>query len=99
MDFAPGICQAGAFRIRISGATDLGLRRSQNEDSYGCWLPADPDECRRRGLLLAIADGMGGARGGEVASRIAIETVMSAYRESPGGSLPDELEAALRAAN
>lgn len=80
-------------------ATDLGLKRSKNEDSYGCWLPDDPEERDRRGLLLTVADGMGGVKGGEVASRITVETLMRAYRESPGTDVAENLHGAVVTAN
>ncbi len=86
-------------RVRVEAATDIGLKRSRNEDQYGIWAPEDPEQRRRHGLLLAIADGMGGARGGEVASRLAIETVLHTYREAPGVSVADDLRAAVLAAN
>lgn len=56
--------------VRISSAvlTHPGLRREQNEDSYS----------RRDDLsLYMVADGMGGHAAGEVASKIAVETIES----------------------
>src|SRR5258706_7962132 len=85
--------------IVVRAATDMGLKRTNNEDSYGCWLPDDAAERERRGLLLAVADGMGGVKGGEVASRITVETLMQAYRDAPGVDVASDLHDALTAAN
>lgn len=53
--------------IEILGLTDVGLVRDHNEDSIG--------ENRDLGLAV-LADGMGGHRGGEVASAIAVSTIL-----------------------
>ncbi len=67
-------------RILITGITDEGLVRDHNEDSIGS------DE--ELGLLV-LADGMGGHKGGEVASAIAVDSILQELREvlpqiSPG---------------
>jgi protein phosphatase len=85
--------------LEVEAATDVGLRRAQNEDSHGEWIPAAADERARRGALLVVADGMGGSRAGEVASRLAVETVLRRYREAPGLDPLAELHAAVDAAN
>ena len=57
--------------IEQAGRTDVGRQRSANEDS----LVVSPP-------LFAVADGMGGARAGEVASAVAVEAVEGAKESS-----------------
>jgi protein phosphatase len=72
------------MRIEVGAATDIGQVREGNEDSFLIEAP-----------LYAIADGMGGHRGGEVASRLALETIDVMFREGEG-SLGDQVRAANR---
>jgi protein phosphatase len=59
--------------IAFGSATDMGRVRTSNEDSL-CVQLLSSGGLR---LLAAVADGMGGAAAGEVASRLALETVQS----------------------
>jgi protein phosphatase len=62
------------------GGTDAGKKRTNNEDSF---LVDDGPS------LYAVADGIGGSEGGEVASRIAVETLASTLPDllkEPGGA-------------
>lgn len=58
--------------IKVCGATDIGKRRDLNEDSFGIH---GFEENVSKGLCV-LADGMGGHNAGEVASSIAVESVI-----------------------
>ena len=55
---------------RIAGATHIGRVRRVNQDAFGRF-----DDGERCEILVLVADGLGGHRGGEVASRIAIDAI------------------------
>jgi protein phosphatase len=63
--------------FEIALQTDIGTTREGNEDSCGHFVESDDT------VLFAVADGIGGYAGGEVASAMAIEVTINAYRESP----------------
>ena len=73
------------MKVSVGAATDIGQVRERNEDSY---LIVEP--------LYAVADGMGGHRGGEVASSLALETVQGMF-ERREGSLAEQVAEANRA--
>jgi len=64
-----------AFEIALQ--TDVGTNREGNEDSCG-HLVESADT-----VIFAVADGIGGYEGGEIASAMAIEVTLNTYRESP----------------
>ncbi|MGO9452850.1 MAG: protein phosphatase 2C domain-containing protein [Candidatus Binataceae bacterium] len=61
----------------IAALSDVGTRRSNNEDSCG-HLVDRPDTA-----VAVVADGVGGYEGGEVASAMAVEVTLEAWRDSP----------------
>jgi PPM family protein phosphatase len=76
---------AGGVRVSVFGKTDLGLTRDHNEDTF---LVADlstgnaslqpavrEHEVGPRGSLFMVADGMGGAAAGEIASAMATDVI------------------------
>ena len=74
--------------LRYAARSDVGLVRSNNEDSVYAGA-----------RLLALADGMGGHAAGEVASQLAIAALAHLDDDEPGGDLLGKLEAAVRAGN
>jgi PPM family protein phosphatase len=86
--------------VRVGAATDTGPVREQNEDAVLISEP-EPDQLESNGLLVAVADGMGGYQRGEVASRIAVETLREIYYDTPleENETPDRLKRAFRTAN
>ncbi len=86
--------------LLIGAATDPGPVREQNEDAVLVTDPASP-EAQENGVLLAVADGMGGYRGGEVAAHIAVDTLREEYyaaRVEPA-EIAKRLQQAFRRAN
>lgn len=59
--------------------TDTGLVRDHNEDFVAFREPTDLNDAQQNGWLYLIADGVGGADAGEVASRFASERMMAHY--------------------
>ena len=79
--------------VEAASVTDRGLseKRPQNEDSMLC------DPARR---IFAVADGVGGAQAGEVASQTAIEVLTEAFTEHGSGEDAEDLmEIAIQRAN
>ena len=70
--------------IEVSGQSDIGCLRKNNEDSFGYWEPEGDEEFARKGRLAVVADGMGGYEGGQEASRLAVDTLVGTYRNFGG---------------
>ena len=69
------------FLVSAKAQTDTGLRRKRNEDSV---LVLESSS------LFVVADGMGGYRGGELASQLAVSTMAQAYRSGAFDGPPHE---------
>jgi protein phosphatase len=63
--------------VRFSTLSDPGTERGNNEDACGT-LVVTPTH-----VLVAVADGVSGEEGGEIASRTAVDVTLRAYKDSP----------------
>ncbi len=79
--------------------TDVGMRRTTNQDSHALLLAETPEVLTNRGHLLMVADGMGAHAAGELASKIAAEGVPHLYRKYHELSPPEALLRAFRETN
>ena len=71
------------LEVEFTQLSDVGPVRPRNEDYLGYVLPASPALMRSHGWLFVLADGVGGQRQGEVASRAAVEEVVAGFRRAP----------------
>ncbi len=75
-------------KVNIQAMTDVGRSRTHNEDNFivcpdlgakRWYLSSDPETLSPKGCLLVVADGMGGANAGEIASALAVETIKQTF--------------------
>jgi protein phosphatase len=69
--------KAAQCSFDLAVLSDAGTERPDNEDACGYFIESP------QAALLAVADGIGGYEGGEIASRMAVELTLDAYRQSP----------------
>lgn len=75
------------LELEFAELTDVGKVREHNEDFLGHAAPRD-GAARNQGWLFAVADGVGGQDSGEVASRLAVQTLQSGFREFRANEAP-----------
>ena len=105
------VTQRGQIIVHVFGRTDVGLTREHNEDTF---VVADlstgnatlqPEvrthQLGERGTLFMVADGMGGAASGEIASAMAVDVVLDEIKRRwivSEGADPQQFATVLRSA-
>ena len=79
--------------------SDLGLRRTNNQDATAIAVAGSKAAFGQRGHLFMVADGMGAHAAGELASKLAVDAVPLTYHKLTDRSPPDALRAAVEDAN
>lgn len=80
------LCNKVAMKINVSSVCDIGIERTNNEDAVGfcfdlknhLWNQSSTNDyipLPTEGAVFVVADGMGGANAGEIASNLAIQSI------------------------
>ncbi|MEE2739720.1 MAG: PP2C family serine/threonine-protein phosphatase [Planctomycetota bacterium] len=85
--------------VQYFGATDIGTRRSTNQDSWTVHIAPDGQHWEQQGHLFVVADGMGGHAVGELASNLATEMIVLDYRKQSSQSVKDNIHQSIQNAN
>lgn len=86
-------------KVQFASLSDVGFRRRNNQDSLAVMLSPDAETFQSRGHLFMVADGMGGHAVGELASKIAVDTIPHTYFKNRTDDIPTALTAAIIKAN
>ena len=71
--------------VEFAQLSDPGRVREHNEDYLGRVAPDSTARARSHGWLFALADGVGGHEDGEVASRLAVGTLLAGFQSAVAG--------------
>ncbi|MDN0022679.1 protein phosphatase 2C domain-containing protein [Prevotella lascolaii] len=86
------LCNEVAMKINVSSVCDIGIKRTKNEDAIGVcfdlknhlWNKNSTDgyiTLPIEGAIFVVADGMGGSNAGEIASKLAIQSIEDSFGE------------------
>lgn len=88
------------FSLELGKSSVPGIGHPQNEDLIGYYFPKEAEVLLLRGQMLVIADGNGAEGAGATAAKLALQTVIAEYFDSPWvGSVPEMLIKAISNAN
>jgi len=74
-----------------AAATDTGLRRTNNQDSYTIVRAPHAEAWRQRGHVFLVADGMGAHAVGELASKMACDLIPHNYMKTRAGTTSEAI--------
>ena len=81
--------------VKFAAKTDMGQVRENNEDKFEFYEPELPEILACRGCFYAVADGIGGALAGQIASEMMLKSVIASYYDSPAPDLQTAMHEAI----
>lgn len=85
--------------LQHAALTDVGMRRTSNQDSHVVQLADSPETWANRGHMFIVADGMGGHAGGELASKLSVDGIPFLYYKHHDLPPPEALLRAIQETN
>lgn len=85
--------------VKAVAASDTGRKRKHNEDSWSITATGESVTMPERGQLFLVADGVGGAAAGEIASKTTVSEVARGYYSGINDGLVSGLRSAIRGAH
>lgn len=85
--------------LKFAAKTDMGRVRENNEDKFDFYEPDEPEILAARGSLYVVADGIGGALAGQIASEMMVKRLISGYYGSSAPDPDDALRCAISETN
>jgi serine/threonine-protein kinase len=79
------------MRLSCESRSSPGPVRKINEDFVAFWQPEDEAERLQRGAIAVMADGVGGLQKGEIASRMAGELALAAFKRINPANMPKQI--------
>ena len=85
--------------LEFFALTDVGMRRANNQDSHAEVIAPDAESWQRRGHLFVVCDGMGAHAAGELASKMAADSIPHTYLKLRDRSAVEALHKSIEVAN
>ena len=70
------------MRLSHFAQSSSGPKRQKNEDAFAYWESSDDEVRRRQGAIAVVADGVGGSKRGEVASKMAVDIALEIFQDT-----------------
>ena len=88
------------WMVESSQLSDVGQKRKHNEDYVGFYEPSRTSDLQAHGRLYVLADGVGGASAGDIASQYAVKKIIStSYPQDTDGEPDTRLRRMIEGAN